>query len=115
MAYDQALLERVRTALAHIPHVDEKKMFGGVAFMVNGKMCVAVDKDGLMCRIDPALHDQALKRKGCKPVTMKGREFKGYVHVNEDGLKMKKDFDYWMGLSLEFNRVAKASKRRKKK
>lgn len=115
MAYSQVLKERIQTALAHLPHVEEKKMFGGVAFMVNGKICITVGKDRIMCRIDPAIHEQALKRKGSKTVIMRGREYKGYVHVNEDGLKLKRDFDYWINLSLDFNSVAKASKTRKKK
>ncbi len=115
MAYNQVLKDRVKTALARTPHVEEKKMFGGVAFMVNGKMCVSVGRDRIMCRIDPAIHEQILKRKGCKTVTMRGREYKGFVYVSEDGLRLKEDFDYWIGLSLDFNLKAKASKRREKK
>ncbi len=84
MAYNEILAKRVRTALSHIQRVEEKKMFGGIAFMVNGKMCITVGKDRLMCRIDPAIHEIALERKGCKTVFMKGREYKGYVHVNQE-------------------------------
>lgn len=89
-------------------------MFGGLAFMVNGKMCINVGKDRLMCRIDPAMHEKALKRKGCRTVMMKGRDYIGYVYVYEEGLKIKKDFDYWIKLALDYNERAKASAKKKK-
>jgi len=114
MAYNESLAQRVRAALARIPRVEEKKMFGGLAFMVNGKMCINVGKDRLMCRIDPALHENALKRKGCRTVIMKGREYKGFVYVNDEGLKTKEDFDYWIELALDYNEQAKASTKKKK-
>ncbi|NTU66192.1 MAG: TfoX/Sxy family protein, partial [Chloroflexi bacterium] len=72
MTHNDDLMNRVRAALAHVPRVDEKRMFGGTAFMVNGKMCVSVNQDRIMCRIDPALHDAALERTGCRSVIMKG-------------------------------------------
>src|SRR5882762_1855436 len=113
MAYNEKLTDRVREALAHLPKVEEKRMFRGVTFMVNGKMCVSVGDDRIMCRIDPSIHEEAIKRKGCITVTMKGREYKGFVYVNEDSIKSKKDFDYWVGLAIEFNKIAKASKKKK--
>jgi TfoX/Sxy family transcriptional regulator of competence genes len=66
MAYNEELAERVREALAHLPKVEEKKMFGGIAFMVNDKMCITVGKDRIMCRIDPAIHDDILAKKGTR-------------------------------------------------
>jgi hypothetical protein len=78
--------------------------------MVNGKMCISVGDDRIMCRIDPNIHDEVVVRKGARSVQMKGREYRGYVYVNEDGIKAKKDFDFWVNLSLEFNKRAKASK-----
>ena len=115
MAYNEKLTNRVRLALAHLPKVEEKKMFRGVTFMVEGKMCISVGDDRIMCRIDPDLHEEAIKGKGCRTVEMKGREYKGYVYVSEEGIKTKKDFDYWIGLSLDFNKKAKASPKKKKK
>jgi TfoX/Sxy family transcriptional regulator of competence genes len=115
MAYNEKLTARVREALAHIPDVVEKRMFRGALFMVNGKMCLTTGDDRLMCRIDPELHAEAVKKEGVKPVLMKGKEYKGYVHVNEEVLKTKKQFDYWIGLALDFNERAKASKPKKKK
>jgi hypothetical protein len=67
-----------------------------------------------MCRIDPAIHEEAIKRKGCRTVKMRGREYKGYVHINEDVIKTKKDLAYWVELALDFNKIAKASKKGKK-
>lgn len=114
MAYNEKLTNRVRAALAHVTHVEEKKMFGGLAFIVNEKMCITVGDDEIMCRIDPALNDMVLTKKGCRPVIMRGHEYKGFVYVKEDAVKTRKDFDYWISLSLEFNKIAKSSKKNKK-
>ncbi|MHB8604095.1 MAG: TfoX/Sxy family protein, partial [Thermoplasmatota archaeon] len=62
MVRDDPLLNRLRAALAHLPSVEEKKMFGGTAFMVRAKMCISVRHGRIMCRIDPTFHDAALKR-----------------------------------------------------
>jgi TfoX/Sxy family transcriptional regulator of competence genes len=111
MAHNEKMTNRVREALAHLPDVEEKKMFRGIAFMVNGKMCVSTGDERLMCRIDPAIHDEAVKKKGCETMIMKGREYKGYVYVQEDVIKTKKEMEYWIGLALDFNGRAKASKK----
>ena len=115
MAYNEKLTARIREALAHVPKVEEKKMFRGVAFMVDGKMCITAGDHKIMCRIDAELHEAALQKKGCEPVIMRGREYKGYVYISEDGIKSKKDFEYWIGLALDFNKRAKASPKKKKK
>lgn len=114
MAYNEKLTNTVREALAHIPNLEEKKMFRGMTFMVDGKMCIGVGDDEIMCRIDPALHDEVVELPGCRTMIMKGREYKGYVYVQEDVLKTKKQLNYWVGLALDFNKHAKASKKKKK-
>jgi TfoX/Sxy family transcriptional regulator of competence genes len=114
MAYNEKLTLRVREALAHLPKVEEKRMFRGVLFMVDGKMCISTGDDEIMVRIDPELHEASIARKGCRTMEMKGRPFKGYVMVNPDGMKTKKDFDHWIELALDFNKRAKASKKKKK-
>ena len=111
MAYNEKLASRIRDALSHLQHVEEKKMFGGLAFMVDDKMCITVGANRIMCRIDPAIHEEVIKRKGCDTVIMRGREYTGYVHVNEDSIKNKEDFDYWIGLALDYNKIAKTSKK----
>jgi len=113
MAINEKLTNRVREALVHMPKVEEKKMFSGIAFMVNGKMCVTVRDDRIMCRIDPAIHDELLEKKDCRTMVMKDREYKGYMLVSEDAIKNKKEFDFWIGLALEFNKKAKAAKKKK--
>lgn len=114
MAYNEILTNRVRAALAHIPQVEEKKMFGSLAFMVDGKMCISVGKDRIMSRIDPELHEQAIQRKGTRTVIMGGREYKGYVYVDEEAVNSQEEFDYWIGLALDYNKKAKASPKKKK-
>jgi TfoX/Sxy family transcriptional regulator of competence genes len=113
MPYDEALARRVKSALGRGRRIEEKRMFGGIAFMVRGKMCVTVGKDRIMCRIDPAIHDAALERPGCRTVVMKGRPYRGYVHVEASAVKTAGDLDYWIGLALDFNQRAKASSRKR--
>jgi TfoX/Sxy family transcriptional regulator of competence genes len=115
MAHNESLAERVRMALAHLPDVEEKRMFSGVTFMVNGKMCISAGDHELMFRIDPTLPDDALRRGGARTVFMKGRPYRGYVYVAEEGIETKDNFDYWVGLALDFNKKAKASTRKKAK
>ena len=110
MAYNEKIAARIRLALSHLPNVKEKKMFGGLVFMVDDKMCITAGPERIMCRIDPALHEEAIKRKGCSTVIMRGRAYKGYVHVSEETLGTKKELDYWIGLALEYNKIAKSSK-----
>lgn len=112
MAYDEKLADRIRVALADLPKLEEKKMFGGLAFMVDGKMCINVGSNRIMCRIDPVLHEDALTRKGTRTVMMKGREYRGFVHVDESAVKTKKELDYWIELCLDYNKHAKSSKKK---
>lgn len=115
MAYDEILVGRIREAFSHLTNVEEKKMMGGLAFMVNGKMCVGIIKDELMCRINPDEYENALEKNGCREMDFTGRSMKGFVMVSQAVITKKKDFDYWIDLSLKYNKVAKASPKRKKK
>ena len=112
MRENEQLTDRVRKALARTRNVKEKRMFGRVVFMVNGKMCVTSGGDRLMLRIGPESHAVAIKQKGVRPVIMRGREYKGFVHVKEDALKSKRNFDRWISLALKFNIQAAKSKRK---
>ena len=114
MAYDEKLAARIRQALAHLPKVEEKKMFRGVTFMVNGKMCLSVSGDEMMIRFDPVLQETVAEENGFRTMIMKDREYKGYGYINQEAIKSKKDFDYWIGLALDYNKRAKASKKTKK-
>ena len=78
-------------------------------------MCISVGQGRLMCRIDPDKHDEAVEKPGCRTLVMKGREYKGFVYVSEEGFKTKKDFGYWVGLCLAFNDKAKTSPKKKRR
>ena len=115
MVYDTKLADRIREYLAEIPNlkIEVKKMFRGLTFMVNGKMCVNVSGKNLMCRFDPVLQDELSDKIGFQTMVMKGREYKGYCYVSPDGIKTKKNFEFWLNLCLDFNKRAKSSKKQK--
>jgi hypothetical protein len=81
--------------------------------MVNGKMCINVSGEDLMCRFDPALQEQVAERRGYRPMIMKGKELAGYCYVDATGFTTAKDFSYWVDLCLDYNPLAKASKKKK--
>ncbi len=115
MAYNEKLANNVRELIA-ITHkkVEAKAMFGGLCFMVNDKMCVGVEKERLMVRLNPDKYDEAMEKEGCTPMDFTGRIMKGYVFVDAAVLTTKKKLDYWVQLALEYNKIAKASKKKKK-
>ena len=112
MSYSEKLADRIREALIEVPKVKEKVMFSGVTFMVDDKMCICVGPGRIMCRIDPELQDQLLEEKPCRVMVMKGREYNGYILVNEEDVQRKKELDFWIGLCLDFNARAKSSKKK---
>jgi TfoX/Sxy family transcriptional regulator of competence genes len=114
MAYDENLAARIREALEDTPNVTEKNMFGGVCFMVNDKMCLGVLKDDMMCRIGLDHETEALEKPGCRPMDFTKRPMKGYVYVDQEGMKTKKQMQYWVDLCLDFNKTAKSSQKKKK-
>jgi TfoX/Sxy family transcriptional regulator of competence genes len=116
MAYNEKLanITRELISLTH-KKVEEKAMFGGLCFMVNDKMCIGVEKDRLMVRLDPAKYDEVMEKDGCKPMDFTGKIMKGYVFVHADVLTTKKKLDYWVQLALEYNKIAKASKKKPSK
>ena len=111
MARNEALETKVREALAGVLHLEEKQMFRGTAFMVNGKLCISDGDEELMFRIDPALHEEAVE-KGYREMLRNGKAIKGYVYVHQEALKTTKDLEYWIGLSLDYNKRAKATKKK---
>lgn len=112
MAFDIKLAERIRNYLSSFQKlkVEEKKMFGGLAFLVNGKMCVNASGDHLMCRFDPELQEIILKKNSAEKMVMKGKVLKGYCYVAPKGFQSKKDFEFWVDLCLNYNAKAKSSK-----
>jgi TfoX N-terminal domain. len=107
------LAQRVRDYLEHVPGivVEEKKMFGGLAFLVNGKMCINVTEDRLMCRYDPKQEPALAKRPGHRPMVMKGKHLPGYCYVDAEGFGAPADFSFWVETCLAFNSEAKPSKK----
>ncbi len=113
MNYNKELSNRLREALAHLPDVVEKEMFSGVCFMVDGKMCICVSDDNLLCRIGADAIETAVEGHGCSQMIMNGRPMKDYVYVSPEAFTNQKDFDHWVTLCLEFNPKAKASKKKR--
>lgn len=121
MAYDEYMAERVRRFFDERKvGYEEKKMMGGLCFMVDGKMCCGMhydkkqETDLLMCRIGEDAQKKVAKKKGCQPMTFTGRTMKGFVFVTGEGFDTDKQMDYWLQLCLDFNPLAKASKKKKK-
>ena len=114
MAYNEKLAERVRNLLASQRNIEEKKMMGGLTFMVNKKMCVGILHDDIMARIDPEVHETALRKKGCREMDFTGKPMKGFVFVSPEGTKTKTDLEFWVGLALAFNKKAKQSRKKKR-
>ncbi len=115
MAYNEKLADRVRELISLTHKItEEKKMFGGLCFMVNDKMCVGVEQERLMVRLDPDLYEEVMEMEGCKPMDFTGKVMKGYVFVDIEALNTKKKLEYWIKLALDYNKIAKASKKKKK-
>ena len=114
MAYNEKLADRTREIISLTQkNVEEKKMFGGLCFMVNDKMCVGVEQDRMMVRFDPAKFEEVMEKEGCKPMDFTGKVMKGFVFVDIDVLNTKKKLEYWINLALDFNKKAKPSKKKK--
>ena len=113
MAYNEKFADRVRAMIAETEtQVTEKKMFGGLCFMVNDKMCLGVEKERLMLRLDPAQFDEIMEKEGCRPMDFTGKVMKGFVFVDLNVLNTKMKLEYWINLALEYNKVARASKKK---
>jgi TfoX/Sxy family transcriptional regulator of competence genes len=114
MAYNEKLADRAREIIA-VTHkiTEEKKMFGGLCFMVNDKMCVGIEQDRMMVRFNPAIYEEIMEKEGCSPMDFTGKVMKGYAFVDANVLNTKKKLEYWIKLALDYNAIAKASKKKK--
>ena len=114
MAYNEKLADRVREILAAATsNVEEKKMFGGLCFMVNDKMCVGVRPDKMMVRIDPATTDAVVEAEpGATVMVHGGKEMKGYIFIDQEALNTQKQLQHWIKMALKFNAIAKSSKKK---
>ena len=102
MAYDEAVAKRVRTAFGKTPNVVEKKMFGGIAFMVRGNMCCGVIGDRLMLRVGPDGYEASLSCPHAKPMDFTGRPMKGMVYIEPAGFASAGDLKSWIARAKEF-------------
>ncbi|TKC12189.1 TfoX/Sxy family protein [Pedobacter polaris] len=110
MLYNEELANRVRTQLAHLRRVEEKQMFSGLVFMVDGKMCIGVSASELMVRMNPDSVDEIADLDGWRQMIHGKKPMKGYVFVSEDVLVKNEDLKFWIDLALTFNPLAKSSK-----
>jgi TfoX/Sxy family transcriptional regulator of competence genes len=101
MAYNLKLAERIRSQLDGIPVV-EKKMFGGVGFLLNGNMACGVNKDNSIVRVDPEKHSALLKKPHAKPFDLTGKPMKGWLVVEAGGVKTEKQLSTWVNEGIEF-------------
>lgn len=113
MAYDEKMADRVRELIAErTTNVIEKKMFGGLCFMVDDKICVAVKSDKMLARLAPNVYEDALEKPGITMMAKKaGPVMKGYIYIDYDQLQTPKQLVHWVNLALDFNPLAKSSKK----
>ena len=105
MAYDEDLANRIREVLAPQPGVDEKAMFGGLAFLLGGRMAVAVSsKGGLMVRVVPDDTEALLRRAHVSPMVMAGRETRGWLRIDAEGVKTKRQLASWIARGVDYVR-----------
>jgi TfoX/Sxy family transcriptional regulator of competence genes len=111
MAYDEELADRLRELLASQEGVSEKAMFGGLAFLVNGNMCVSASRTGgLLVRIDPAQTDNALARPHTALMEMGGRTMEGWLIVAPTGIRTKRELTSWVNRALGYVRTLPGKK-----
>ena len=116
MAYNEYLADRVSQFFDEksIPF-EARKMMGGLCFMVDNKMCVGINRDEIMARIHPDLYEGSLRKDGCREMNFTGRAMKGFVYLSDEATDLDENLTYWLQLALDFNPLAKASKKKKKK
>jgi len=110
MAYNEHQAERIRQRLKQANLTEEKKMMGGLIFMVNHKMCVGLDidkkngNDRLMVRVGKASHEKLIFKKGSREMDFTGKVMRGFLYINPEGFDAENDLDYWIEQALKFNK-----------
>ncbi len=102
MAYEESLASRVQALLQDLPNVGERKMFGGLAFMVQGNMCCGVRNDELMVRVGADAYGEALSQPHARPMDFTGRPMVGFLYVGSPGLASNQGLAAWVQRSLDF-------------
>jgi TfoX/Sxy family transcriptional regulator of competence genes len=105
MAYDEALANRIRELVTTEPGVTEKKMFGGLAFLINGNMSVSASgQGGLLLHVDLDETDKLLSKPHAHPFEMRGRVMQGWLRVDPDGVKTKGQLERWVSRGVDYAR-----------
>lgn len=105
MAYDEKLADRIRDMLGSQADLTEKKMFGGLGFMIGGNMAVAASgQGGLLVRVDPALGDTLVATTNARSMEMRGRKMRGWLRVVPDDVRTKRQLARWVGLGATYAR-----------
>lgn len=103
MAYDEKLAERIRDLTAEEPDLTEKKMFGGLAFLIAGNMAVAASgQGGLMVRVDPVKGDKLIATTHARPMEMRGRSMSGWLRLDSDDVRLKRQLEKWVTLGVGY-------------
>lgn len=103
MAYDEALATRLRELVGSGPEVTEKRMFGGLAFLVGGNMAIAASsRGGILVRVDPAQSDELVARSGAYPMEMRGREMAGWLRVDDEHVRTRRQLEKWVRLGTAY-------------
>lgn len=117
MAFSEFLADRVRQRLERIDLVEERKMMGGLIFMVNEKMCIGVDidkqttQDRLMVRVGKLPYEELLKKEGSRVMDFTGKVMRGFLFIDPEGFDQDDDLDFWVEKALEFNKEIKKRKK----
>jgi TfoX/Sxy family transcriptional regulator of competence genes len=105
VAYDEALAERIRELAAGEPNLTEKKMFGGLAFLVGGNMAIAASgQGGVLVRCDPAQSDDLVATTDARPFEMRGREMQGWLRVDDADVRTKRQLEKWVKIGTAYAR-----------
>ena len=102
MAYNENLADRIRGVLAHRDELTEKKMFGGLSFMLGGNMCCGIIKDDLVVRVDHDNYEKAVAKPHPRPMDFTGRPLKGMVYVGPEGYRTDRELKCWLDQALSF-------------
>ena len=106
MAYDEHLADRIRVLLEGEVGLTEQRMFGGLAFLIDGRMSVAASgQGGLLVRADPESSDALLRSKGVRPMEMRGRQMQGWLRVDEEAVRTKRQLEKWVSIGLGYART----------
>jgi TfoX/Sxy family transcriptional regulator of competence genes len=115
MSYDEKTAERIRKVLAKRDDVGERKMFGGLCFMVNDRMCVGLTSEALMVRVGPDAHEDAMAQPHARPMDFTGRVMRGFVFVDPPGFASPASLARWVKRGVDFALTAPAPRPKKKR